>query len=472
MKRSLLFIIFLGVLIQSYAQKELNTVLGDKLSPTASFSFYAIDANTGEVLAESPQKSLVPASVMKIVTSAAALEILGPQFRFRTLFGFTGKVGKETGVLNGDAVVKGGGDPAFYSRYFTDYYKGTFEEWADRMVSSGIKKINGDLIIDISYIGNSSIPGGWTWEDIGNYYGAGVSALNYFDNLYEIHFSSPQGVGKSTKVAYTFPSIEGLVLDNKVVTSEINLDLACVYGAPLSFRQEISGTIPMNRSDFVVKAATPDPAIVAAADFKKVLSRKGIILQGNIRKVAQGKEFTVLAEKLSPELQGLIVPLNQKSVNLFAEQLLPEIGRAMKKDFSLQSSIDALSEFWKDKVNCEGFFPSDGSGLARSNSISTRTLAEILAYMYKGPNSEVFFNSLPLAGVSGTLDNSFRRTPLENNLRAKTGSMKRVRSLAGIFTSKKGKKVAFALIVNNFEGTRIGQELEDFLINLYENSEQ
>lgn len=467
MKRNLLLVLFLSVLFETYAQKELNTIFSNEHLRTASISWYALDAKTGEVIAETPQKSLAPASVMKIVTTAAALEILGPQFRFKTEVGYSGKIENESGVLTGDLVIKGGCDPSFYSKYFADYYKGTFEDWAEEIKNSGIKKIKGDLVIDVSVMKDSSIPGGWAWDDIANYYGAGVSALNYFDNLYEIHFSSPSGIGKSAKIVYTLPAIDGLALENKVVTSDSNFDLSCVYGAPHSFRQEISGTIPMNRSDFVVRAATPDPAVSVAAEFKKILSQKGILLQGVVRKTAQNKQFTVLAEKLSPELKDLIVPLNQKSINLFAEQLLLEIGRAMKNDPSLQPSIDALYEFWKNKVNCEGFFPTDGSGLSRSGSITTRTLAEIVAYMYKGQNSEVFFNSLPLAGVSGTLDNSFRRTPLENNLRAKTGSMKRVRSLAGIFTGKTGKKIAFALILNNFEGISTGPVMEDFLISLY-----
>lgn len=471
MKRNLLLVLFLSVLFETYAQKELNTIFSNEHLRTASISWYALDAKTGEVIAETPQKSLAPASVMKIVTTAAALEILGPQFRFKTEVGYSGKIENESGVLTGDLVIKGGCDPSFYSKYFADYYKGTFEDWAEEIKNSGIKKIKGDLVIDVSVMKDSSIPGGWAWDDIANYYGAGVSALNYFDNLYEIHFSSPSGIGKSAKIVYTLPAIDGLALENKVVTSDSNLDLSCVYGAPHSFKREISGTIPMNRSDFVVRAATPDPAVSAAAEFKKVLSRKGILLQGGVRKTTQSKQFILLAEKLSPELKDLIVPLNQKSINLFAEQLLREIGRSREKDPSLRSSLDALYEFWKgSSVNLEGFFPTDGSGLSRSNSICTRTLTEILAYMCESPNREVFFSSLPLAGVNGTLDNSFKGTPLENNLRAKTGSMKRVRSLGGVFTSQKGKEIVFAIIVNNFEGQGINRELEDFMINLYANN--
>jgi D-alanyl-D-alanine carboxypeptidase/D-alanyl-D-alanine-endopeptidase (penicillin-binding protein 4) len=151
--------------------------------------------------------------------------------------------------------------------------------------------------------------------------------------------------------------------------------------------------------------------------------------------------------------------------------LLREIGRAKKQDPSLQPSLEALQEFWEGKkINLDGFYPADGSGLSRSNNLCPRTLVEILSYMYKSPAREFFFNSLPLAGVSGTLDHSFKKTPLENNLRAKTGSIKRVRSMAGILTNRKGNKIIFALIINNYEGKGINQVFEDFLMDLYRNS--
>ena len=470
MKKSFLALLFFCILFQVQSQNKFSAVLSNKILRTASYSWYAVDANTGEVLQESPQKSLVPASVMKIVTTAAALELFGPQYRFKTSFGYSGNIDK-SGLLKGDLVIKGGCDPAFYSRYFSDYYRGTIEDWAEKIKRSGIKRVKGDLLIDLSLLENSSIPGGWIWEDIGNYYGAGVSALSYFDNLYEIHFNSPSGEDKPVMVMFTNPVIEGLTLENKVVTSNTSLDLSCVYGAPHCYQQEILGTIPMNRNDFIVKAAAPDAPVMASSVFRKVLSSKGIVIEGKVKKTSRPKQYILLAEKNSPELRQILVPLNQKSLNLFAEHLLREIGRAQKMDPSLEPSIQAVSEFWEHKnINLEGFFPADGSGLSRSNNICPRTLVEILSYMYKGPNMEFFFNSLPLAGVSGTLDNAFKGTPLENNLRAKTGSMKRVRSMAGMFTNQKGKKVIFALIINNYEGAGIGQVMEDFLVDLYKNS--
>lgn len=438
----------------------------------AGYSVYVMDAMNGNVLYTTPQVSLVPASVMKIVTTAAALEILGGDFVFHTQLGLSGKVNPETGLLSGNLILKGGCDPAFYSEYFPEHYRGTFEDWATALSKAGIKSIQGNLIIDLSQMSGSSIPGGWLWEDIGNYYGAGVSALTYSDNYYKIHFSSPSEAGKPVTINRTDPQIDSLNLTNKVVSSEVNRDLAFIYGAPGSLSQLVEGSIPVGRSDFVVKATMPEPARIAANEFIKILKYNKIEISGKIVFVSSptNDTFTLIADKSSPLLRDLIVPLNKESINLFAEHLLREIGRARKGSSSLDKSIEAIHEFWIEKgIFLNGYYPTDGSGLSRSNGICPRTLAEILRYMHLSVNRDVFFSSLPVAGQTGTLQSAFKGSKLENNLRAKTGSMTRVRSMAGIFTNQKGKKVIFAVISNNFDGTQtsVGRKIEDFLNEIY-----
>ena len=460
------FLFFSEVLAQS-----ISGIHGFALQ-NSGISAYVIDAESGSVIYATPQVSLVPASVMKVVTSAAALEILGPEYKFHTQIGFSGKTDSIAGELNGNLILISGCDPAFYSEYFKDHYKGTFEEWCNALKQAGIKKIQGDLLVDLSKMEGVLVPGGWQWGDLGNYYGAGVSALTYSDNYYKIHFSSPAEAGKCVSITGTEPQMDSLRLTNSVVSSEVNRDLANVIGAPGSFCQAVEGTIPVGRTDFAVKASMPNPPLSAAIEFSKVLKSKGISISGKIfcanKWVCDG--FTLISDKISPPLKEIIVPLNHESLNLYAEHLLREIGRAKKDSSELDKSLVALKEFWLEKkIYLDGFYPSDGSGLSRSNGICTRTLSEILRYMYLSPNRDDFFNSLPIAGVNGTLQNAFKGTKLENNLRAKTGSMTRVRSLAGIFTDKNGKKIIFALIINNFEGKQANAEkaVETFLNEIY-----
>jgi len=453
-----------------FAQQGI-TIKGEALQQ-AGCSFYVIDAADNSVIRESSQVSLVPASIMKLITTAAALEILGEDFVFHTQLGINGKVNQETGILEGNLVLKGGCDPAFYSEYFLEHYQGTFELWAEALAKSGVKNIPGNLVVDLSQTERFSIPGGWLWEDIANYYGAGTSALTYSDNYYKIHLSSPSEAGKPATISGTDPIIDSLHLNSKVISSEINRDLAVVYAAPGSFSQSIEGSIPKGRTHFIVKAAMPDPAQIAAKEFIKILKYYNIEFSGKVIYTTTSpiEPFTLVAEKNSPPLRDLIVPLNRESINLFAEHLLREIGRTRKNSQSLENSLAALKEFWIEKnVFMNGFYPTDGSGLSRSNGICPRTLAEVIRYMYQSSYRDVFFNSLPVAGLSGTLQSSFKGSKLENNLQAKTGSMTRVRSMAGIFTNQKGKKVIFAVIMNNFEGSQatVGRLIEDFLNELY-----
>jgi len=470
MKKIGLLILGFAIFHSAFAQP--GSVLKGADLPNAGYSVYAIDAESGAVIYETPQVSLVPASVIKLVTTAAALGILGPGFQFHTQIGFNGKINPENGALHGNLVFRGGCDPAFYSEYFPEHYQGTFESWGEAMRKAGIKSINGDLILDLSQLEVASVPGGWLWEDIGNYYGAGVSALSYSDNCYRIHFSSAEQAGKPVVISGLTPAMDSLSLTSNVVSSTANRDLTVVYGAPGSFSQVVEGSIPLGRTDFVVKAATPDPPRTAATEFINVLKKKGIVISGKIRPrdKTENISFELVADKPSPTLQELIIPLNQKSINLFAEHLLREIGRARKGSSSLVKSLEALNEFWESsKIFSAGFYPTDGCGLSRSNAVCPRTLAEVLRFMYLGPNRDVFFNSLPAAGESGSSQSAFKGSNLEHNLQANTGSMTRVRSLAGIFTDGGGRKVIFAVIANNFNCTQAaaGHAFENLLNELY-----
>jgi D-alanyl-D-alanine carboxypeptidase/D-alanyl-D-alanine-endopeptidase (penicillin-binding protein 4) len=475
--RLLLFLILVNAGFTANSQDKITATLSQGAYKYSSFSIYAVEAESGNILYESPTKSLSPASTMKLVTTAVALDLLGADFRFETNLTYDGEINKEQKLLLGNLIIEGGCDPAFYSSYFVEEYKNTFENWAVAIKNLGINKVEGDLVIDLSALDRSAIPGGWIWEDIGNYYGAGVSALSYSDNLYKIHFRSPDESGKPVDISFLEPDIKNLQLENRVTSSDIESDKTIVYGSPGSFQQVVEGTIPKGRRDFVVKASMPDPALVAAEKFRNTLRNNEISVTGEIKILYQSlKENRIqINSKKSPPLSELIVPLNQESVNLFAEHLLREIGRKTNNDPSLPSGIDAVAEFFKEKkVFAEGFYQVDGSGLSRGNAITTRTLVEILKCMYVSNYREQYFNSLPASGQQGTLKNSFKGTVLENNLRAKTGSMERVRSIAGTLKSKNGKTVIFAIIINNFNpspGVTNGI-LETILTEFYNESNQ
>lgn len=440
---------------------------------TAEYSFYVYDATTGQVVAQSPQKSLEPASVLKVVTTATAMRLLGPDFRFKTRFGYIGKIDHKTGTLKGDLVIKGGADPAFYSEYFKTHYLGVFEQWAYQLKELGIKRVDGNIIGDASTLDDTAIPGGWIWEDMGNYYGAGVYGLTFADNMYRIHFQSPAEAGQPTTVKYVQPETPGFSLDNRVISSNKNSDQSYVYGAPYAQHQMITGEIPKGRNDFVVKGAMPNPPLEAADSLRKVINKLGIEITGQAKAgfTDEEGEFRQMAVRKSPKLKDIIDTTNHESVNLFAEHLLREIGRKVSGKPTLDEGLKDLKSYWQDRgVYLQGFYQTDGSGLSRSNAVCTRTLVEVMLNMYRTPgDDQIFLNSLPLAGKEGTLKYFFQGTPLEGKLRAKTGSMERVRSFAGEFTNRNGHQLFFAVIVNNFSGSsyEMGRQLEPWLLTFY-----
>ena len=474
MQRAALLLSFVCFLfLTSQAQNRLiDSIMNSGNLKTCSWCIHAIDAATGEVIYSSPQKSLSTASVMKLFTTAVALDILGPEHTFSTSLYCTGDLNPKTGILKGNLILKGGADPAFYSSYFEDHYRGCFENWISQLKMSGIKQINGKILLDLTALDHTAVPGGWDWDDIGNYYGAGVSALTFRDNIYTIHFSSSKTPGELVSITSIDPEIPGLKLENLVRSSMGSGDHTIVYGAPGSYQEYVEGTIPVSKEDFEVRASMTDPAMVAGQTFRKKILESGLTISGGMaRMAAKDSVGRILVSNFqSPPLKDLIVPLNKESINLFAEHLLRESGRGRTGESSIGKGIETYRQYCKEKgIFMEGFFPADGSGLSRSNALSARTLVETMKTVYDGANRELFFNSFPIAGVDGTLKNSFKGTPLEKNLRAKTGSMARVRSISGMMQTKSGKTVLVAIILNNFDynSSETSKILESILLTVY-----
>ena len=471
-------ILFLSLILNvqlSYSQSGLNTsfnkFLADSKMKYASASIFVADAETGDSIFANKQIHLVPASVMKLVTSAAALELLGPEMQFETLIETTGELDSVAGILNGNLIIRGSGDPTMKSEYFNN--QDVFTEIVQILKRSGVESINGSVIVDATCYTGQPIPRTWIWEDMGNYYGAGAYGVSLYDNYYKIHFKSGHA-GTATKVSYTSPALKELDLVNQVKSSSINRDLAYVFAAPGQSTQTVTGTIPANRKDFAVKAAIPNPPLTFAALAFGKINKSGIKIADGYKAELVNDEFqdqehcNLIGKVESPALKDIIYELNHNSVNLFAEALAKKIGLQLKQDGSTATGTEAIVDFW-DKLNCNGFMLADGSGLSRFNAISPRQLTNILIHMNRdSKNKEVFIKSLPIAGTNGTM--VFYRSPeLKGNLLAKTGSMTGVRSFAGYMKTASGRKIAFTFIVNHFKGSSFGmaQKMEKFLVDVY-----
>lgn len=433
----------------------------------ASISIAATDNHTGEELIKTgPQLSLVPASILKIVTTATALEVFGPGFRFKTALSYSGTIRNDT--LSGNLQITGGGDPTLGSMYFPDNIN-FLDEWVKVVVDNHIRVVTGNLIVDASIYEKVQVPGTWIWEDIGNYFGAGASGLSVYDNMYEIHLKSPETAGQLTKITKVIPEIQGLDLRNEVRADDINSDQSYVFGNPEDSRRVIRGTIPKDKRDFVVKASMPNPPALLADEFRNKLANKGIILKGTTDFSKAQTENSILAETLSPPLRDIIRVTNYESVNLFAEHMLKHLAWQKTGLGATSEGCKFIIDFWKDKgLDVTGFFMNDGSGLSRFNAITASQMCGILNYMKtKSIYSADFYQSLPSAG-NGTLT-AFSPENFPNNcLRAKSGSMTRVRCYAGYLTTDSGRQLSVAVMLNNFscsmsEATR---KIEELLVEL------
>jgi len=434
---------------------------------TAGIDLSVSDNQTGEELFSSePQLSLVPASILKVVTTATALEIFGPEFQFKTTLSYSGNLRNDT--LFGDLQIIGGGDPTLGSKYFPETNR-FMDDWIHTIRNKNISVINGNLILDASVYESPSIPATWTWEDIGNYYGAGASGISVYDNLYQIHLMSESEAGKLTKVIGILPEIPGLNLQDEVMSSEINSDQAYVYGSPMENKRIIRGTIPKGQSDFIVKASTPDPSALLASEFRKTLLKHGIQISGETNFGKANPEENVLFVTQSPPLSEIIKVTNHESVNLFAEHFLKHLAFQKQGLGSTKDGCKFVIEFWKDKgLDMTGFFVNDGSGLSRFNAITARHMVFILNYMKtKSVYSEVFLQSLATVG-NGTLTVFNERNFPEQSLHAKSGSMTRVRCYAGYLQTISGKNLSFTIMLNNFSCSQseVIRKIEDLLVEL------
>ncbi len=450
----LLFIISI-LSIDAHAQSQLEKVVGEFINRAAyrnaSVGIDVRDLNAEKTVFElNAEKLLIPASTMKLVTSATALEILGADYRFETKVGYIGEIEKNN-TLHGNLVLIGGADPTLGSEYFQDHYFQFLENWAQKIKAAGIEKINGDLILDASVYDTEKVPATWIWEDIGNYYGAGANAFTVYDNLFRITFGSPKKAGKASEIKAVYPKIEGLTITNDVVSADNNSDNAYVFGSPLDKTRTIRGTIPRNRKAFTIKAAIHQPEQILADEFLNVLAKNGVFISGKIgfEKVDQ-KEFKTIFIQESPTLSAIVKVLNYESVNLFAEHFLKQLAVKKSGVGKREEGIQLVKEFWEEKgISAETFFMEDGSGLSHFNAVSPRFFTILLAEMAQ---NESFVQSLPRAG-DGTLSRFSSEIFPGNTLKAKSGSMTRVRCYSGYLKSDSGKYLAFSIMVNHFSGS-------------------
>ncbi|MCO5934239.1 D-alanyl-D-alanine carboxypeptidase/D-alanyl-D-alanine-endopeptidase [Mucilaginibacter sp. RB4R14] len=436
--------------LQQNIQKAFTRLQQDSQCRYASVSLTVLDAKTGEVVfAANPDMGLAPGSTLKTVTSITAFNVLGKDFQYQTQLGYTGTISAD-GTLTGDIIIKGGGDPTLGSwRWATTREGVVLNTMVTALKKAGIKKINGRVIGDNGAFKSQSIPDGWIWQDLGTYYGGGIAGLCWRENQFDILLRTG-ALGNTIGIAGTNPETNYLQYKSELTngaakTGDLAYPYLPAYGSKVMY---VRGTYAIDQTKKRIGAAIPDPAYDAALRLSDTLKRIGIAIS------AEPTSSVMLADKgqtvatatksittiLSPELSKIVYWLNQKSVNLYAEQLLATIASKVGKGVSTNDGVDAMKDFWQQKgIDKRSMNIFDGSGLSPEDRITTSTVAHIL----QSARAAAWFNDF------------YESLPVYNDMKMKSGSINSVQAYAG-FQTHEGRQLCFSIMVNNYYGPGSG----------------
>jgi serine-type D-Ala-D-Ala carboxypeptidase/endopeptidase (penicillin-binding protein 4) len=446
---------------------DLTAIFDAPLTGHAQWGVLVRSLDSGELLyARDAGKLMMPASNMKIVTTAAAAEVLGWDARFVTTLETTAPV--EHGTLRGDLVVRGGGDPTINGR--GDRGRAVFGEWAHALRRQGIHAIDGRIVGDDRLFDREWLGTGWAWDDLHNGYAAPVGALQFNENTTDLTISPGAAAGEPAVVILGGGS--GLTLWNHTMTTAADVPDTLVVRRHLDRPVlEVSGTVPLPlraahdthapELSRVRRVAVTHPTRYFVHALKDALLAEGLSVRGDavalddLPPTASGPPdhaWRVLARTESPPFREIAAVLLKVSQNLYAESVLKSLGVATSGHGTTaagRTAVHAVLERWR--LDPSALLMADGSGLSRYNYASPALLVGILERMYSEPvHRDVFIAALPVAGRDGTIEGRMRRTYAEGNATAKTGSLSNVRALSGYVRTRNGEMLVFSIVANSF----------------------
>jgi len=404
-------------------------------------------------------RELIPASSLKLVTTATALELLGEDFRYATSLFYDGKIADS--ILYGNLYVVGSGDPSLCSSEWGQDHAHLLHEWIESIKGRGIHTITGSVIADESIFDFDGVSMKWLREDLGSYYGQGSYGLNIFDNNFTLLLKTEAPDSKPLIIA-TKPDMPLLQFHNYLTTTPAEKDSFYIVGYPYANERYLYGVVPPNRNEFKMKGDIPEPSLFLAQHLTRLLAEEKVNVVGsptNSRLLQKDNrwhksERTLLTTTYSPPLKEIVRITNHVSHNLYADALLKTIGLAYPTKeviSSFDKGVLILKRFWESKgVDTSSLWMFDGCGLATTDKLTATFLCDLLSFMYaESAFSSAFIESIPRVGVEGTVSNFLKGSRLQEIARLKSGSMSRVRSYAG-YIMKENKAYAVVVIVNNF----------------------
>lgn len=459
---TLFVLLFIALTSPLVGQSAIEAFINNPALRHASVGVSVVDINTGNSVVDyRAEKALTPASVLKVITSATAIDMLGENFRYKT------QIALDANNPNRILVI-GSGDPTLGSSAFEGNSTAFFTQTADalRKLLSPFQTYTIHVVDNL--FGYEGISPEWTWIDMGNYYAPGAYGISVFDNTYRVYFNTTQGKATITK---TEPNMPHLTFDNLLTLNNSGRDNGYIYGIPFSNSRLLRGNIPSGRKQFSLKGDIPNPGETLGEVLADYLRQADIKVsavtterEAYQQALAQGTRRTsyqvgkILYQHESRSLREIIKEVNVTSNNHYTEHLIRTIGRAVSPDIygdALQDGIDATIAHWKSKgIDLTALTMKDGCGLAPQNAVSPQILSDILVYMNtKSQQSGAFYASLPKAGEEGTVRGMLRQSPYQGKVRMKSGSIGGVQCFSG-YLMDGNKRYAFTIMVNKFNGTR------------------
>ncbi len=438
----MLFSVFQPLQAQNPAaqlEAAIKQLEGDAQFASSILSMYVVNSKTNQVVyKKNEQTGMAPASCQKVVTAAAAFELLKKDFRFKTTLGYNGNI--RGGVLDGNLIITGSGDPTLgswrYSGTKEDIIK---EKWLNALKDVNIKSVNGFVLTNQSVFNSATIPDGWIWQDIGNYYGAGAWGLNWRENQFDLTLKSGSHIGDAIILTAIAPPDMDIVWTNELrAAAKGSGDNAYIYTAPYTGTGFLRGTIPVDQNSFVISGSIPNPPLFTAQTLTRCFRKGGVPVEGKTKFPDMDIPPKIISTHLSPALDSITYWFLKKSVNLYGEALLKTMAVQQKTTGSTDSGVTVARNFWaKNGIKKNELKIMDGSGLSPQNRVTTQALVKIMQYARSRNWFADFFNALPEI----------------NGIKMKDGYISGVRSYTGYIKSRSGEEYTFSLIVNNFDGS-------------------
>ncbi len=437
--------------VQMYSQsvadklkKATNDFLHDEQMKHAIVSMYVTDTDGNKIFALNEQYGLAPASTQKIFTAIAAFSILGNDFTYKTEIGYNGSI--ENNVLNGDIIIKGYGDPTFGSwRYAQTKPDSILNFITTAIFSTGIKKINGNVILDDAAFGYNALPGGYIWDDMGNYYGSGSWAFNWRENQYDLFLKPGRNVGDTSTFIKTQPTLAVDAYNNFITTADAGTgDNTILYSSIYNHTIFAEGTIPKGVDQFIVSGCMPYATDQLKMELDSTLKKNNIEIERTIITGAsfqkQKKQVQQAQNKIatytSPTLDSIVYWFLQKSINLYGECLAKTIAYKQDGFGSTINGVYDIKKFWQQQgIDSSSINIADGCGLSPQNRVTTYAMVNAMLFARK----QTWFNSF------------YKALPIADGMNLKSGLINGVRSFTGYYTAPNGKKYVLAIIINNYD---------------------